>query len=97
MRTGMQKAFRPLESQDRKKGGCRSAAVRPDWRGSGSVEQKEASGHCIQATLRQTRRAVDVYGIPNMKLEKSIVERKLKVMEEEGVTFVTGANNGKKM
>ena len=36
-----------------------------------------------------------MYGIPNMKLEKQIVERKVKVMEEEGVTFVTGTDVGK--
>lgn len=36
-----------------------------------------------------------MYGIPNMKLEKRIVDRKRKVMEEEGVVFVTGADVGK--
>lgn len=36
-----------------------------------------------------------MYGIPNMKLEKQIVERKVRIMEEEGVTFCTGVNVGK--
>ena len=36
-----------------------------------------------------------MYGIPNMKLEKSVVERKVKIMEEEGVTFLTGMDVGK--
>ena len=36
-----------------------------------------------------------MYGIPNMKLEKQIVERKVKIMEEEGVTFVTNTDVGK--
>ena len=31
-----------------------------------------------------------MYGIPNMKLEKQIIDRKINVMKEEGVTFVTG-------
>ena len=35
------------------------------------------------------------YGIPNMKLEKQIIDRKINVMKEEGVTFVTSANVGK--
>ncbi|MCR5627589.1 MAG: glutamate synthase subunit beta, partial [Lachnospiraceae bacterium] len=35
------------------------------------------------------------YGIPNMKLEKSVIDRKLKVMEEEGVVFKCGVNVGK--
>ena len=35
-----------------------------------------------------------MYGIPNMKLEKHIVERKIKIMKEEGVTFITNCNVG---
>ena len=31
-----------------------------------------------------------MYGIPNMKLEKRFIERKIEVMKEEGVEFVTG-------
>ena len=34
------------------------------------------------------------YGIPNMKLDKSVIDRRVKMMEEAGVTFVTGANIG---
>nr|WP_302594668.1 glutamate synthase subunit beta [uncultured Acetatifactor sp.] len=36
-----------------------------------------------------------MYGIPNMKLEKRVVDRKRRVMEEEGVAFVTGADIGR--
>ncbi len=35
------------------------------------------------------------YGIPNMKLEKSILDRRIRLMEEEGVCFQTGVNVGK--
>ncbi|MBQ1472412.1 MAG: NAD(P)-binding protein, partial [Lachnospiraceae bacterium] len=35
------------------------------------------------------------YGIPNMKLEKHIIDRKVAVMEAEGVHFVVNANVGK--
>ena len=34
------------------------------------------------------------YGIPNMKLEKHIIDRKLDIMKEEGIEFVTNANVG---
>ena len=34
------------------------------------------------------------YGIPNMKLDKSVIDRRIKLMEEEGVHFVTGVNVG---
>ena len=36
-----------------------------------------------------------MYGIPNMKLEKWVIERKVEVMRAEGITFITGANVGK--
>ena len=35
------------------------------------------------------------YGIPNMKLEKSVLDRRIQLMEEEGVTFVTSTDVGK--
>ncbi len=33
-----------------------------------------------------------MYGIPNMKLEKHIIDRRIELMEEEGVVFKTNAN-----
>lgn len=32
-----------------------------------------------------------MYGIPNMKLEKHIIDRRVHLMEEEGVVFKTKA------
>jgi glutamate synthase (NADPH/NADH) small chain len=34
------------------------------------------------------------YGIPNMKLDKSVIDRRIRLMEEEGVRFVTNADVG---
>ncbi|MCQ2540825.1 MAG: glutamate synthase subunit beta [Lachnospiraceae bacterium] len=34
------------------------------------------------------------YGIPNMKLEKSVIDRRIKAMEESGIKFVTSCNIG---
>lgn len=36
-----------------------------------------------------------MYGIPNMKLDKKIIERRVNLMKEEGVEFVTNADIGK--
>ena len=36
-----------------------------------------------------------MYGIPNMKLEKWVIDRKVDIMKEEGVEFVTSVNVGK--
>ena len=35
-----------------------------------------------------------MYGIPNMKLEKWVIDRRVKILEEEGIEFVCGANVG---
>jgi glutamate synthase (NADPH/NADH) small chain len=35
-----------------------------------------------------------MYGIPNFKLEKRIVERRVKLLEAEGITFTTNTNVG---
>lgn len=32
------------------------------------------------------------YGIPNMKLDKSVIDRRIRLMEEAGIRFVTGVN-----
>lgn len=34
------------------------------------------------------------YGIPNMKLDKSVIDRRVKLMEEAGITFKVNANVG---
>lgn len=34
------------------------------------------------------------YGIPNMKLEKSVIDRRVKLMEDAGVRFIVNANVG---
>lgn len=53
-------------------------------------------GHLVTVFERSDRiGGLLMYGIPNMKLEKHIIERKVKIMEEEGITFVTGVNVGK--
>ena len=36
-----------------------------------------------------------MYGIPNMKLEKTVIERRIALMEQEGVVFRTGVDVGK--
>ena len=53
-------------------------------------------GHQVTVFERSDRvGGLLMYGIPNMKLEKSVIERKLAVMKEEGITFCTGVNIGR--
>ena len=52
-------------------------------------------GHRVTIYEREDRAGgLLMYGIPNMKLEKKIVQRRVDLMTEEGVTFVTGADVG---
>ena len=53
-------------------------------------------GHSITVFEREDRvGGLLRYGIPNMKLEKQIIDRKVSIMEAEGISFVTGCNVGK--
>ena len=36
-----------------------------------------------------------MYGIPNMKLEKETVDRRVNLLREEGIEFITNADIGK--
>ncbi|MBS7008337.1 glutamate synthase subunit beta [Anaerostipes sp.] len=53
-------------------------------------------GHQVTVYERSDRvGGLMMYGIPNMKLEKQIVERKIRIMEEEGIRFETNTDVGK--
>ncbi len=60
------------------------------------ADQLNQRGHHVTVFERSDRiGGLLMYGIPNMKLEKQIIERKIKIMEEEGVQFVTNTDIGK--
>ena len=64
--------------------------------GLAAADQLNKRGHSVTVFERSDRiGGLLMYGIPNMKLEKRIVDRKRRVMEEEGVTFVTGTDVGR--
>ena len=64
--------------------------------GLAAADQLNKRGHDVTVFERRDRiGGLLRYGIPNMKLEKRIIDRKVKVMEEEGVKFVTNADVGK--
>ena len=53
-------------------------------------------GHNVTVYERDDRiGGLLMYGIPNMKLDKKIVERRVNLMKAEGVTFITNADAGR--
>ncbi len=64
--------------------------------GLAAADQLNSAGHTVTVYERADRiGGLLMYGIPNMKLDKEVVERRLNKMREEGVTFVTNADVGK--
>ncbi len=52
-------------------------------------------GHSVTVFEREDKAGgLLMYGIPNMKLEKNIIERRINLMKEEGVEFVFNADVG---
>ena len=61
--------------------------------GLATADQLNHRGHQVTVFEREDRvGGLLMYGIPNMKLDKSVIERRRRLMEEEGVTFRTGVN-----
>ena len=57
--------------------------------------QLNQKGHEVTVYEKEDRLGgLLMYGIPNMKLEKKIIERRIQLMKEEGITFITNKDVG---
>ena len=66
--------------------------------GLACAEELNRAGHLVTVYERADRvGGLLMYGIPAMKLDKSLVDRRIKLMEEAGVRFRTGVEVGKTM
>ena len=64
--------------------------------GLAAADQLNRRGHSVTVFERSDRiGGLLMYGIPNMKLEKHVIDRKVDVMKAEGVEFRTNVNVGK--
>lgn len=64
--------------------------------GLAAADQLNKRGHSVTVFERSDRPGgLLMYGIPNMKLEKWVIERKIHLMKEEGVSFVLNADVGR--
>lgn len=63
--------------------------------GLAAADMLNRRGHSLTVYERSDRvGGLLMYGIPNMKLEKHIIDRRVDIMKQEGVEFRTGVNVG---
>jgi len=63
--------------------------------GLAAAEQLRKRGYQVHVYDRYDRiGGLMIYGIPNFKLEKDVVQRRSKVLEDSGITFHTGVDVG---
>ncbi|NLH72048.1 MAG: glutamate synthase subunit beta [Verrucomicrobia bacterium] len=75
--------------------GKRVAIVGSGPAGLAAAAQLNHAGHLVTVFEREDRiGGLLTYGIPNMKLGKDIVQRRIELMAAEGVTFKTNVNVG---
>lgn len=63
--------------------------------GLAAADQLNKAGHHVTVYERDDRiGGLLMYGVPNMKLEKKLVERRVDLLRQAGITFITHANVG---
>ena len=80
------------------KSGKRVAVVGSGPAGLAAAQQLSRSGHAVTVFEKNDRvGGLLRYGIPNFKMEKHLIDRRLEQMRSEGVTFQTNAHIGKEI
>lgn len=75
--------------------GKKVAVVGSGPAGLAAAAQLNKAGHWVTVLERHDRiGGLLRYGIPDFKMEKWVLDRRVEVMEEEGITFETNANVG---
>ena len=78
-----------------KRSGKTVAVVGSGPAGLAAAEQLNRAGHTVTVYEREDRiGGLLMYGIPNMKLDKAVVDRRIDLMRESGVQFVVNADVG---
>lgn len=78
--------------------GKRVAVIGSGPAGLACADELNKAGHSVTVYERADRAGgLLMYGVPNMKLDKKIVERRIKLLEEAGVEFVLNSEVGVKI
>jgi glutamate synthase (NADPH/NADH) small chain len=76
--------------------GKKVAVVGSGPAGLAAASQLNRAGHYVTVFERADRiGGLLMYGIPNFKLEKRFIDRRIRLMQDEGITFVTNADVGR--
>jgi NAD(P)H-dependent glutamate synthase small subunit len=76
--------------------GKRVAVIGSGPAGLAAAEQLNTAGHSVTVYERADRiGGLLMYGIPNMKLDKGVVDRRVELIRASGVEFVTDADVGR--
>lgn len=79
-----------------KRSGKTVAVIGSGPAGLAAAAQLNQAGHMVTVYERADRiGGLLMYGIPNMKLQKEVVQRRIDLMAEEGIVFVTNTEVGK--
>ena len=88
--------LKPLPPSTGKRG--KVAVIGSGPAGLACADQLNKAGHSVTVYERADRAGgLLMYGIPNMKLDKHMVERRIKLLEEAGVTFELNSEIGHKI
>ena len=79
----------------RTRSGRKVAVVGSGPAGLAAADQLNQMGHSVTVYERDDRPGgLLMYGIPNMKLEKEVIERRVNLLRQEGIVFECGVNVG---
>ncbi|MEY8337004.1 glutamate synthase subunit beta [Lachnospiraceae bacterium 62-35] len=73
--------------------GKKAAVIGSGPSGLAAAQLLNRRGHLVTVYERSDRPGGLLrYGIPNMKLDKSVIDRRIQLMEEEGIRFINGTD-----
>lgn len=85
-----------LPNPPKRRTGRKIAIIGSGPAGLAAADQLNKAGHSVSVYDRNDRfGGLLMYGIPNMKLDKKIVQRRIDLMSAEGIHFIANAEVGK--